>query len=89
MIKASAGGGGRGLRVVRSDEELRENMEVAAREAQASFGDSRRPDNISRRFTPVTSSITKKWIENRPVIVTITSELLKRPAAGELPEVQL
>ena len=39
MIKASAGGGGRGLRVVRSDEELRENMEVAAREAQASFGD--------------------------------------------------
>ena len=39
MIKASAGGGGRGLRVVRSDEELRENMEGAAREAQASFGD--------------------------------------------------
>ena len=39
MIKASAGGGGRGLRVVRSDDELRENMEVAAREAQASFGD--------------------------------------------------
>jgi pyruvate carboxylase subunit A len=39
MIKASAGGGGRGLRVVRSDDELRENMEVASREAQASFGD--------------------------------------------------
>ena len=39
MIKASAGGGGRGLRVVRSDEELRENMEVASREAQAAFGD--------------------------------------------------
>ena len=39
MIKASAGGGGRGLRVVRSDAELRENMEVASREAQASFGD--------------------------------------------------
>lgn len=37
MIKASAGGGGRGLRVVRSNEELRENMEVAAREAQASL----------------------------------------------------
>lgn len=39
MIKASAGGGGRGLRVVRSDAELRENMEVASREALASFGD--------------------------------------------------
>ena len=39
IIKASAGGGGRGLRVVRSDKELRENMEVAAREAHAAFGD--------------------------------------------------
>ncbi|HSA60795.1 MAG TPA: acetyl-CoA carboxylase biotin carboxylase subunit [Nitrospiraceae bacterium] len=39
MIKASAGGGGRGLRVVRSDAELRENMEVASREALTSFGD--------------------------------------------------
>ncbi len=39
IIKASAGGGGRGLRVVRSDAALRENMEVASREAQASFGD--------------------------------------------------
>jgi pyruvate carboxylase subunit A len=39
MIKASAGGGGRGLRVVRTDAELRENMEAAAREALAAFGD--------------------------------------------------
>jgi len=39
MIKASAGGGGRGLRVVRSDTELRENMAVASREARAAFGD--------------------------------------------------
>ncbi|HEX5034811.1 MAG TPA: biotin carboxylase N-terminal domain-containing protein, partial [bacterium] len=39
MIKASAGGGGRGLRVVRSDDELRDNMETAAREAHAAFGD--------------------------------------------------
>ena len=39
MIKASAGGGGRGLRVVRSDQELHENMAVASREAQAAFGD--------------------------------------------------
>jgi len=39
MIKANAGGGGRGLRVVRSDIELRENMPVSSREAQAAFGD--------------------------------------------------
>jgi len=39
MIKANAGGGGRGLRVVRSDTELRENMAVASREALAAFGD--------------------------------------------------
>jgi len=39
MIKASAGGGGRGLRVVRTDAELRENMEGASREALAAFGD--------------------------------------------------
>ncbi len=39
MIKASAGGGGRGLRVVRSDEDLWSNMETASREALAAFGD--------------------------------------------------
>jgi pyruvate carboxylase subunit A len=39
MIKASEGGGGRGLRVVRSDAELQENMDVASREALAAFGD--------------------------------------------------
>ncbi|MBI4402413.1 MAG: acetyl-CoA carboxylase biotin carboxylase subunit [Nitrospirae bacterium] len=39
MIKASAGGGGRGLRVVRSEQELRASMETSAREAQAAFGD--------------------------------------------------
>ena len=39
MIKASAGGGGRGLRVIRSEEELRSSMETSSREAQAAFGD--------------------------------------------------
>jgi pyruvate carboxylase subunit A len=41
IIKASAGGGGRGLRVVRSDEELRMGIEAASREAEAAFGDGR------------------------------------------------
>lgn len=39
MIKASAGGGGRGLRVVRSDQELEIGMDASAREALSAFGD--------------------------------------------------
>src|SRR5919108_652612 len=39
MIKASAGGGGRGLRIVRSDVELQASMETSSREAFAAFGD--------------------------------------------------
>ena len=40
MVKASAGGGGRGLRVVHSDDELQEAMESGAREAYAAFGNA-------------------------------------------------
>jgi acetyl/propionyl-CoA carboxylase alpha subunit len=41
MIKAAAGGGGRGMRVVREAGELDEAVEAAEREAKAAFGDSR------------------------------------------------
>lgn len=40
MVKASAGGGGRGLRVVQSDDELQSAMESGAREALAAFGNA-------------------------------------------------
>jgi acetyl-CoA carboxylase biotin carboxylase subunit len=40
LLKASAGGGGRGMRVVRSDRELATAMESAASEAKAAFGDA-------------------------------------------------
>ncbi|GAB91433.1 acyl-CoA carboxylase alpha chain [Gordonia rhizosphera NBRC 16068] len=39
LIKASAGGGGRGMRIVRSLDELSAAVEAAAREAQSAFGD--------------------------------------------------
>ncbi|MEM7465899.1 MAG: acetyl/propionyl/methylcrotonyl-CoA carboxylase subunit alpha [Pseudomonadota bacterium] len=41
MLKASAGGGGKGMRVVWNDEECRDGFERAANEARSSFGDDR------------------------------------------------
>ncbi|EES91941.1 acetyl-CoA carboxylase biotin carboxylase subunit [Clostridium botulinum C] len=39
MIKAAAGGGGRGIRIVRTSEELGKMFETAKREAEVAFGD--------------------------------------------------
>jgi len=41
MIKASAGGGGKGLRVARNDDEARSGFDACKAEAAASFGDDR------------------------------------------------
>jgi acetyl-CoA carboxylase biotin carboxylase subunit len=40
MVKAAAGGGGRGIRVAQSSQELEALVAEAAREAEAAFGDS-------------------------------------------------
>ena len=41
LVKAAAGGGGRGMRVVRDASELSEAVEAASREAESAFGDGR------------------------------------------------
>ncbi len=41
LVKASAGGGGKGMRVVNSESELSESIESARREALNAFGDER------------------------------------------------
>ena len=41
MLKASAGGGGKGMRTARNDDECRDGFERATNEALASFGDER------------------------------------------------
>jgi acetyl/propionyl-CoA carboxylase alpha subunit len=41
LLKAAAGGGGRGMRVVRSRDGLADALEAARREAKAAFGDDR------------------------------------------------
>ena len=41
MLKASAGGGGKGMRIARSDKECREGFARSSSEAASSFGDAR------------------------------------------------
>ncbi len=41
LIKASAGGGGKGMRIVRAESELQPAIEGARREAKSAFGDER------------------------------------------------
>ena len=41
LLKASAGGGGKGMRIVRKDRELEENFIAAKSESKKSFGDDR------------------------------------------------
>ena len=41
MVKASAGGGGKGMRIAFNEKQLKENFNSAINEAKSSFGDER------------------------------------------------
>ncbi|KAI9278320.1 carbamoyl-phosphate synthase L chain, ATP binding domain-containing protein [Phascolomyces articulosus] len=41
MVKASAGGGGKGMRIAWNDDELKEGFKLAKQESKSSFGDDR------------------------------------------------
>ncbi len=41
LVKAAAGGGGKGMRVVQSEDAFEESLATASREAQSAFGDGR------------------------------------------------
>jgi acetyl-CoA carboxylase biotin carboxylase subunit len=41
IVKAAAGGGGKGMRIVRAENELEESISIASREAEANFADGR------------------------------------------------
>ena len=41
MLKASAGGGGKGIRLVKTEDELEQAFKTASSEAQQAFGDGR------------------------------------------------
>ncbi|GLY95353.1 biotin carboxylase N-terminal domain-containing protein [Actinoplanes sp. NBRC 103695] len=49
LVKASAGGGGRGMRVVSDISDLKDAIATASREAEAAFGD---PDVFCERYLP-------------------------------------
>jgi acetyl/propionyl-CoA carboxylase alpha subunit len=49
LVKAAAGGGGKGMRIVRSEGEYDEAVAAAKREALAAFGDDTMPGREVRR----------------------------------------
>lgn len=54
LVKASAGGGGRGMRIVENLEQLKDIADTAAREAQSAFGD---PTVFIERYIPASHHI--------------------------------
>jgi propionyl-CoA carboxylase alpha chain len=60
MLKASAGGGGKGMRIAHTDQDVRENFEIASSKSQRPFGDAR--------------LLFQKFIEPRHIEIQITGD---------------
>jgi acetyl-CoA carboxylase biotin carboxylase subunit len=69
MLKASAGGGGRGIKIVESDDALRAVFDVATAEVGAAFGDSR---VFLERYVPLARHIEVQVLgDGRGQVVTL------------------
>ncbi|KAJ2694927.1 hypothetical protein GGH99_000409 [Coemansia sp. RSA 1285] len=83
MLKASAGGGGKGMRVARTAREVRDGFKLARDEAQSSFGDGRL---LVERFIEEPRHIEIQIIADGHGNVLITGldlvELMIQSAAG-------
>jgi acetyl/propionyl-CoA carboxylase alpha subunit len=71
LIKAAAGGGGRGMRVVRSDGDLDEALAAAGREAIAAFGDGR---TFGERFVERPRHVEVQLVVDAADVVVVLGE---------------